>query len=33
MHGKSKMSQAVIIESMLRVTQWGLAARLSRFRT
>ncbi|MEO5875591.1 MAG: polyprenol monophosphomannose synthase [Streptosporangiaceae bacterium] len=31
-HGTSKMSQAVVAESMLKVTQWGLTARLTRRR-
>ncbi len=30
--GASKMSQAIVVEALLRVTQWGLAARLGRAR-
>jgi dolichol-phosphate mannosyltransferase len=29
-HGTSKMSQAIVVEAMLRVTQWGLARRFRR---
>lgn len=31
-HGTSKMSQAVVAEAMLRVTQWGITTRFSRKR-
>ncbi|WP_222122085.1 polyprenol monophosphomannose synthase [Curtobacterium sp. 9128] len=32
-HGVSKMSQAIVLEAMLRVTQWGLQRRLGSRRT
>ncbi|KQS06486.1 dolichol-phosphate mannosyltransferase [Curtobacterium sp. Leaf183] len=32
LHGVSKMSQAIVLEAMLRVTQWGLQRRFARRR-
>lgn len=29
-HGVSKMSRSIVVEAMLRVTQWGLQRRLGR---
>ncbi|WP_308202647.1 hypothetical protein [Curtobacterium sp. GC_Cur_3] len=29
-HGVSKMSQAIVVEAMLRTTQWGLQRRFRR---
>lgn len=33
LRGESKMSQAIVVEAMLRVTQWGVQRRLGRRRT
>jgi dolichol-phosphate mannosyltransferase len=31
-HGSSKMSQAIVAEALVRVTQWGVQHRLERVR-
>ena len=31
-HGTSKMSRAIVVEAMWRLSEWGLTARAGRFR-